>query len=109
MEPTLNSLQRFISAEEKEVVESLEALPTVPQEEITFRDDLRNGTFHYVYSMTGLEIPAVYQVSICRAHRTMTWRYPNPRRVHSLTINPVPIVESSHKYSKNDQPVSLKL
>lgn len=86
-------------------MEILEALPSLPVEDIIFKDDLRNGTFHFVYSVTSGHMPSVYQVVICSSQRTMTWRYPNARRIESITTSPVPLVDPSYMYSK-DQPVS---
>ncbi|XP_014673464.1 PREDICTED: vacuolar protein sorting-associated protein 13B-like [Priapulus caudatus] len=55
-------------------------------------DDLRTGSFEYVYDTDCLgKEPATWEIVFCPDKSTMTWRYPEPRSLTKVTIDPVPI------------------
>ena len=57
------------------------------------------GSFKYINSITSAELPEVYQLSFCDAHRTMTWRYPDPRSLTGIESMATPLLWTSYSNS----------
>ncbi|XP_008205594.1 vacuolar protein sorting-associated protein 13B isoform X1 [Nasonia vitripennis] len=56
-----------------------------------YKDDLKSGAFQFVDG-TAEELPFPYQVVFFSIpHQAMAWRYPHPRALTKIHVNPVPL------------------
>ncbi|XP_014252592.1 vacuolar protein sorting-associated protein 13B isoform X2 [Cimex lectularius] len=62
-------------------------------EEQLYKDDLQAGVFQFVNSTPQPELPLAYQV-IFPTENQMSWAYPQPRSITSVTVLPIPFKRS---------------
>ncbi|KAI8430532.1 hypothetical protein MSG28_000769 [Choristoneura fumiferana] len=67
---------------------SVSSLDSTEVEDHYYKDDLKSGAFKIV---TGGQMPMAYQVMLYGD--TVSWRYPHPRTITKITVNPVPDVD----------------
>ncbi|XP_065088861.1 intermembrane lipid transfer protein VPS13B [Ochlerotatus camptorhynchus] len=57
-----------------------------------YQDDLRAGAFQFIETNRSNELPLPYQIKIInRDVGIICWRYPQPRALYNVTVNPVPM------------------
>ncbi|XP_023231337.1 vacuolar protein sorting-associated protein 13B-like isoform X2 [Centruroides sculpturatus] len=96
-----NVLQQFINNTENDSQESTNKNKSTELTRIEWNDDLRKGSFQYIQDTEGIGLdPQPQEIVFCKEQSgeqsTMTWCYPEPRTLTSVTVYPVPLHPSSN-------------